>query len=101
MDAVEFDWDAENLQHIARHDVLREEAEQFFRNGYIVIGRVIRNEEERVAALGQTDAARLLSVIFTVRNGLLRVVTAYTMRRNMRKKYLEARAKLWSDERKS
>ncbi len=44
--SMKFDWDNENLGHLARHDL-----ESHLRNG-----------EERVAQIGETDAGRILIV---------------------------------------
>jgi uncharacterized DUF497 family protein len=43
--------------------------------------------ERRLFALGQTDAARLLFVVLTVRGRLIRVISARDMSRKERKVY--------------
>ena len=43
--------------------------------------------EPRRAALGQTNAGRLLSVVFTVRGTLLRLISARDMSRHERRLY--------------
>lgn len=76
-DWEEFDWDDENIKHIARHEVEPWEAEE----ALLDTGRVgtpaynVRGET-RWAALGATEAGRVLFVVFTGRSGKVRVVTA-------------------------
>ncbi|MDT7909987.1 BrnT family toxin, partial [Thermus sp.] len=71
---VEFDWDEANTAHIARHGVRPEEA---LANPRRLVLR-IRSQagEERWAALGATEAGRILFVVFTRRRGRARVITA-------------------------
>lgn len=63
-----FDWDDGNRGKALRHGISDEEIEQVFFNE-AVMDRQARNTpgEERRRALGETDAGRLLRVIFTVR----------------------------------
>lgn len=74
-----FDWDAANRDHLARHAVSVEEAEQCYRNDPLVIEEQFINGEDRYLALGETDAARRLALVFTLRSNRIRFVTAYPM----------------------
>lgn len=73
----EFDWDDENIAHIAQHGVQPWEAEEALldpgrtRTPAYRVGR-----ETRRAALGATDVGRILFVVYTRRRGRVRVVTA-------------------------
>jgi uncharacterized DUF497 family protein len=49
-------------------------------------------EEPRYAALGQTDAGRQLSIVFTLRDTLVRVISARDMSRPERRIYEQAQA---------
>jgi uncharacterized DUF497 family protein len=60
---VQFDWDSQNLKHIARHRVSPEEAEQTLQNDPLVVQFQEHDVEERVLCLGQTDQGRLLAVV--------------------------------------
>jgi uncharacterized DUF497 family protein len=82
-----FDWDDANRRHIARHDVLPEEAEQVIRNKPIDIEGQERKGEKRIMQLGHTDAGRILLVITTFRRERLRVVTAFPASRAFRSFY--------------
>jgi uncharacterized DUF497 family protein len=73
-----FDWDAENIQHIALHNVSVEEAE------HVVLNHPIELEyqdwhtaEDRLQEVGLTLAGRFLVVVTTERDERIRVVTAY------------------------
>ena len=85
-----FQWDAANSGKIwGRHGVSPAECEEVFFNRPLVIGDDEKHSaaEERLYALGQTDAARLLFVVFTMRGRLIRVISARNMSRTERKVY--------------
>ena len=84
-----FQWDAGNIdknRHL--HEVTRGEAEQVFFNRPIRVAPAKTvGHESRYAALGQTSAGRLLTVVFTVRGTLIRVISARDMHRSERRIY--------------
>jgi uncharacterized DUF497 family protein len=85
-----FQWDAANSGKIwERHKVAPIECEEVFFNHPLVVSDDEKHSvaEERLYALGQTDAARLLFVVFTIRSRLIRVISARDMSRNERKVY--------------
>jgi uncharacterized DUF497 family protein len=84
-----FLWDRDNLSHITRHDVSRAEAEQVIENNPFDLERQLRNGEKRILHLGETTAGRVLFVVVTVRDKMLRVVTAFPANRKARKFYAE------------
>ena len=47
------------------------------------------NDEERFRSVGLTDQGRLLSVVWTVRNGKVRAITAFPASVLDKKAYLE------------
>jgi uncharacterized DUF497 family protein len=73
-----FQWDDDNVEHVDRHNVTPEEAEDALldRRRIVTPGKS-RRGEERWHALGTTQEGRILSVIFTPRGGMIRVITAY------------------------
>jgi uncharacterized DUF497 family protein len=75
---VEFDWDDAKIDHIARHGVQPEEAEEVPTAPSRVAAPAYRsqNGERRQAGTGRTDEGCLLTVILTRRGDLSRVVTA-------------------------
>jgi len=76
---MEFDWDAANVEHIARHQVTPVECEEAYRNGPMVIEHQRRRHERRRLCLGETTAGRLLTFVVIERRGKIRFVTAYPM----------------------
>jgi uncharacterized DUF497 family protein len=88
---IEFDWDHENIEHIAEHDVTTDEVE-FALNGVTLdVEYQDWHEEERFAEIGVTAQGRYLVVWTTWRGSLLRVVTAYDAPLDLVKEYLRNR----------
>ncbi len=73
----EFDWDDDNVEHIARHGVEPWEAEEAMLDPDRV-GASARNVsgERRFAVVGSTESGRMLFVVFTRREERIRVITA-------------------------
>lgn len=88
-----FDWNQSNIDHIARHRITPSEAEQVILNDPIDIELQRRDEESRIAQIGETDRGRILVVVTTLRNGLTRVVTAFPAKRSLRAVYAAQREK--------
>lgn len=77
-----FQWDEGNSsKNWRRHHVTQTEAEQVFLNRpLVVVGDPAHSESEvRYFAFGRTEAGRLLTVVFTLRRPLLRVISARPM----------------------
>lgn len=72
-----FEWDEGNIDHIAKHGVSTDEAEEVFFNSPIERSLGVVNGEKRFMDIGLTDNDRFLTVIFTMRGRNIRVVTAY------------------------
>ena len=83
-----FAWDHANTGHVAKHNVSREEAEQVIENNPFDLECQFRNGEQRVVHIGETNAGRILIVIATACEEMIRVVTAYPANRRLRKFYL-------------
>jgi Uncharacterized protein conserved in bacteria len=83
-----FQWDeASSSKNWTRHRVSQTEAEQVFLNRPVVLTGARPGTETRWFALGRTDGDRLLTVVFTIRGPLLRVISARPMSRPERKRY--------------
>jgi uncharacterized DUF497 family protein len=93
-DDVRFDWDQANAEHIARHSVKPDEAEQVIRNDPLDMNYEVIDGEERWTAIGHTDEYRVLLVVWTVRADALRIVTARAVARRARHAYLRAKGLL-------
>lgn len=80
-----FEWDRWNFdKNWSKHKVSHLECEQVFFNRPLLLFDDTKHsrEEVRMYVLGKTNTGRLLFVVFTVRNNLIRVISA----RNMNKK---------------
>jgi uncharacterized DUF497 family protein len=72
-----FDWDEDNIRHIAEHGVTQQEAEYALTNNPTDAIEQDHEGEVRFWQLGFTEANRCLIVVTTWRGEKLRVVTAY------------------------
>ena len=87
-----FEWDDGNSEkNWISHQVSQSECEQIFFNIPLILLEDEKHstEEKRYAALSQTDMGRLITVIFTIRNNKIRVISARDMSRKERKLYVE------------
>jgi uncharacterized DUF497 family protein len=94
----EFEWDSGNLQKSKdKHDVSPNEIETLFQNRLAVpLGRQISPEvtEERLCLVGPTTDGRMISVVFTLRDGRVRPISGRDASRKERKLYEEVRKTL-------
>src|SRR6266404_1274593 len=85
-----FEWDEGNAEkNWILHQVSRAEVEAAFFNRPVLVGPDAGHSkrERRYAALGKTNAARPLTIVFTVRGTLVRVISARDMSRRERRIY--------------
>ena len=90
LDATGFDWDDANLmKNWEKHEVSASECEQVFFNSPLLTGPDEKHSEKeaRHYVLGQTDSIRLLFIVFTLRRGLIRVVSARDMSKREREAF--------------
>ena len=91
-----FQWDSGNSdKNWDLHKVSRAEAEQVFFNRpiLVVVDSKHSQQEPRFAALGHTNEGRRLMVVFTVRENLVRVISARDQSREERRVYEQAETK--------
>ena len=91
-----FQWDRDNVEkNWLKHKVSPVECEQIYFNQPLIILDDPKHSisEKRFAVFGYTDAGRLLTVIFTKRAGLLRVISARDMNRKEKNFYEENKEK--------
>jgi uncharacterized DUF497 family protein len=94
-DCTGFEWDAGNAdKNWQAHRVSQAEAEQVFFNRPVVIAPDVAHStsEVRLAALGKTAAGRRLSLVFTIRDTLVRVISARDMGRREGRLYAAVEA---------
>ena len=88
---VRFDWDDENISHLARHRIEPSEVEELFRNGPAFRGHDVVDGEDRWTAVGTTLTLRVLVLVFTVRNERIRAITGWDADRRTKKEYFTER----------
>jgi uncharacterized DUF497 family protein len=90
-----FEWDEANAdKNWIQHQVTPGECEEaFFNDPLLVVPDETHSKREpRFYALGQTDAGRRLFMAFTIREQLVRVISARDMSRRERKEYQRAQS---------
>lgn len=88
-----FQWDAGNRdKNLIKHGVLNKECEEIFFNKPLVINFDNRHSkhESRYQVLGKTNAGRLLFIVFTYRNRLIRIISARNQNKKERSEYEKA-----------
>ena len=84
MAELQFEWNENNTDHIARHGVTPVEAEEVIARDPIVLQVQFRKGERRVLCAGRTVKGRAITVVYTIRKGRVRVVTAFPAKRRVR-----------------
>ena len=87
-----FQWDDGNFEkNWLKHGVTTAEAEQIFSNRLVITEPETQIWSElRYYAYGQTDEERRLFVVFTIRQELIRIISARDMSRRERRDYDDA-----------
>ena len=88
---IAFEWDVSNLAHLKQHRVGPREIEEVFRNEPLDLEYDIEAGEERFKSLGSTSRGRILIVVWTVRGGRVRPVTAYAASKRYRLLFSKSR----------
>jgi len=85
--SVEFEWDDDNVEHLAGHGISPEEAEQVL-SGPSVRTRGGTRAPDRFRALGRTTGGRYLLLICQLKSGgLIRPFSGWEMRPHERQLY--------------
>jgi hypothetical protein len=85
---IQLEWDEWNLNHLAVHQISPSEAEEVVRNRPCDLEAQLRNGEERVPQIGETNAGRILIVVTTMVDSKVRVVTAWPAKERLRRYFL-------------
>jgi uncharacterized protein len=86
LDGISFEWDENNIMHIARHGIGPEEIEEIFERPNIIEPSP-RPGETRFRVFGVTAKGRFVVVVFTLRGKRIRPISAYPMNRSVRRLY--------------
>jgi uncharacterized DUF497 family protein len=85
-----FEWDEQkNLRNLKKHTISFDDASEIF-YGPIFLRRSDRNNEERWIAIGSLEN-RLITVVFTRRADVVRIISARRARKNEEREYRNAK----------
>jgi uncharacterized protein len=85
---VGFDWDKGNLEHIAKHGFDDIECEDVFFDEYAIAADAYNYKgEKRQAIIGKTEGGRIAFIVYTIRNGKVRVVSSQDADASEKRKY--------------
>ena len=84
-----FRWDAANIEHLGRHKITPQEAEEAILLDSLESDLQPHAHEDRVLCFGRTAKGRLLTIIYTVRGEAIRVVTGYPMTKQQQRIYFQ------------
>jgi len=88
-----FQWDKGNsLKNWLKHGIAQREAEEVFFNEPLLFFEDEKHseQEDRVLAFGRTNREKFLVVAFTIRQNLIRIISARHMHRKERGAYEKA-----------
>jgi uncharacterized DUF497 family protein len=86
-----FEWDEANIRHLARHHVTPPEFEEAMLRDPLLLQYENVDAEDRWTALGATAALRVLVMAFTIREGRVRAVTAYSASKKLAREFWQRR----------
>jgi uncharacterized protein len=86
---IKFDWDSENKKHLAANKVTPVEAEQLPNSEPLDLTFEVVRNEERYRSVGATNSGRILVIVWTIRDGKIRVITAFPAGVSDKKAFLE------------
>lgn len=89
-----FEWDTGNIdKSYQKQGITPDEAEQVFVDSNVGIEKDIKHQEieERYIAIGKTLDEKLLFVVFTMRNNVIRVISARRANQKERRLYEKAK----------
>jgi len=98
--ALIFAWDEANRNHVSRHGITPEEAEEAVLGDPLDMELQIAGEgsrEERLQQLGETAAGRILQLVTTWRDGKVRVISAWDAPRQLKLYYLAEMRRRYGD----
>jgi uncharacterized DUF497 family protein len=97
---LNFDWDDANRDHLARHDVTPQEAEQVLFGESLDIDLQVdetSDAEERLLQIGETASGRILQLLTTWRDGKVRVISAWDAPKQLKSYYLAEMRQRYGD----
>lgn len=84
-----FEWDKGNLEHIKKHNVQAEECEELFTNKPLIVNEdeTHSQKEKRFRVYGRTNENKLITMVSTIRNNKIRIISARDQNKKERKQF--------------
>jgi uncharacterized DUF497 family protein len=82
-----FDWDDANILHLARHDITPDEAEQVIQNVPVDLDESYVDGEHRFTLIGETRSGRVVTLVATLRDSQVRVITGWDSEAKTKRNY--------------
>ena len=87
-----FEWDEENVRHLALHGVFAGEVEEAFLDAFqLLLGRTEHEGEARFSMVAGTFGGRVLVIVFTHCRRAIQAITAYPAKGGVLRRYEERR----------
>lgn len=88
---IGFDWDKGNIgKSYPKHGIKNNEAEEvFFGFNLVLVDEEHSIKEKRFWLLGETDAGKVLFIVFTLRDNKIRIISARIASKKERNKYYQ------------
>lgn len=90
----ELDWDEHNEEHLARHAISRNDAEDVLLGDHLLLQYQTEGDEQRWIAVGATRTGRILTIVFAVREDTMRPITGWAADNETAEMYFRQ----WGDE---
>jgi len=87
--ACEFDWDAHNEEHLAKHGIGRLDVEDVLTGNHIFLEYQMEGDEQRWVAVGATRTGRILDIVFALRGEAIRPITGWAADKETAALFLE------------
>lgn len=85
----EFDWNADNERHLAKHGISRFDAEDVLLGNHLLLEYQMEGGEQRWIAVGATRTGRILNIVFAVRGEAMRPITGWAADKETAELFLE------------
>ena len=86
---LRYEWDDDKAKLVQQlHDVTMQEAASVFFDGHALMYEDLRHyDERRLYAIGMSNQARLLTVCWTERGEIIRIITAFKSTKPQQQRY--------------
>jgi uncharacterized DUF497 family protein len=88
-ESLDFDWDAHNEGHLAKHGISRLDAEDVLSGNHILLEYQTEGHEQRWVAVGATRAGRILNIVFAIRGEAIRPITGWVADKEVADVYVQ------------